>query len=486
MASAQDMESITQAGHYIESRNASLNKYIKRSNRIQRRLLRNLKRKEAKLSHKLAEKDSLLFIAYRSTAINYDSIANLAVDTSTQFTSIGSRKTIADSLKDINQFIQDQRAKIKLLPSGTKMGNCTNAYERQIDQLRQRLDAQQQINSLVEQRGKELENLLSSKNVDGLRSIQKEIYYAGEKIKAWKNLADDPDEAEEKAMEYLQGTEGFAEALNPFKGAYNGAGNNPSPSELERMGYQTKQSVNKMLQEKLGDQLTSVQQQMGQQVKQFQEQIKDVAILTNEVKQGINEGKQAVGQVKELKSRLKEIERPSFKKNPERGKPFWHRLTTGYTFQTSRAIAGDLKPAMLEIGGSIAFKHTPKLSYGIGFSGSIGLGRDWQNIHFSYEGIGLRVFCDMRMMYGFSFQTGYERSFRPSNRPYLQDNSKLSVGNNPLRDAFGAKQQSAYAGIMKRYRINSNWNGTFLLGYNFLWQESGFKTPFLLRFGWEK
>ncbi len=212
----------------------------------------------------------------------------------------------------------------------------------------------------------------------------------------------------------------------------------------------------------------------------------------NEAKKGIAEAKQTISEVKQTKDKLKHIEKPTFKKNPERGKPFLQRIEVQYNFGTTRASTDELRPAMLELGAAVAFKHTPRLSYGIGLGLSTGLGRNWQNIRLTYEGLSTRAFTDWKAIYGFSLQAGYERIFRPANRPYLSDlpgnndPSKPIVEENAIQKAFGGQQQSAYIGIMKRYRINSKVNGTFLVGYNFLWQQENLRSPFLLRFGWAK
>jgi len=259
---------------------------------------------------------------------------------------------------------------------------------------------------------------------------------------------------------------------------------------LQRLGYQTKGQVNKMLQDKLGNNLQAVQQSMGEQVQQFSEKLSGVTDKVKEAKQTVQEAKQGLEEVKAAKEKLKQIEKPVFKKNPERGKPFWQRLETQYNFQTTRATPDGFRPAMLELGASVAFKHTPALSYGVGIATSIGLGRNWQNIKLSYEGVSARAYADWILLYGFSAQAGYERIFRPLNRAYLdeptQPAGQPAREENALKQAFGGQQQVAYIGIMKRYRINSKWSGTFLAGYNFLWQQNNLKTPFLLRLGWGK
>jgi len=486
VASSQDLETIVTGEQYLSSRTAALDKYLKRAERIQQKLLKKLRRQEARLARKLADKDSTRYAQYKNMPLTYDSIAARSADTAVAKAQPGAKTTIIDSLKKVQNFVQQQSQRLGGASCLAGKAGLSDDYSKQLNELQQKISAQQQVKELVQQRSQALEGLMGGKEVAGLKKMQKDIYYAGEKIKAWKQLADDPDEAEEKALEYLQGTEGFSEALSTNNNAFGGMGNNATAADLERMGYQTKQSMNKMLQQKLGDQLNNVQQQMGEQVQQFQEQFKEVTGAVSEARQGINEGKQALNQARRAKDQLKQLEKPSFKKNPERGKPFWQRLETQYNFQTSRVSPDGLRPAMLELGASVAFKHTPRLSHGIGISASMGLGRDWQNIRFSYEGISLRAFSDWQWLYGFSLQAGYERAFRPQNRPYLPGATQPNDKDNALKDAFGAQQQAAYAGIMKRYRINSKWSGTFLAGYNFLWREGGMRSPFLLRFGWEK
>lgn len=487
-----DSAAIQYADQYLDSRTAALDKYLDRSEGIQQRLLQKLRRKEARMLRKLAAKDSTLYRQYVVEQIAYDSIATLARDTAALARMKQNSGRLIDSLKAIQQFIGKQSGKLDEASALAGKAGANLPYTDEISKIQARLNAQQGLDQLMQQRSKALESLAGQANIGGLQSIQKDLYYAREKIKNWKSLADDPDAAEEKAMEYLQGTEGFQEMLNPHRNAYGGLGPNATAADLQRMGYQTKSQVNNMLQQKLGNNLGAVQQQMADQVQQYSDKLHDVTGKVQEAKQTVNEAKQTLAEAKATKDQLKQIEKPAFRKNPERGKPFWQRFEVQYNFQTNRAGTDGLKPAMLELGASAAFKHSPRLSYGAGLALSTGLGQNWQNIRFSYEGISTRVYADWKAIYGFSLQAGYERTFRPANRAYLpeQSSNPSQPGNadddNFFKESFGGQQQAAYLGIMKRYRINSKWSGTFLLGYNFLWQEEGMRSPILLRFGWGK
>ncbi len=485
-ASAQSENGITQASLYLENKTEALEKYLKRSDRIQQRLLRRLQQKEKRMLAKLAAKDSTAYNEYQSRSISFDSIAVLSKDT-TALARLGNRRNAAiDSLKGIGQFIQQQSGRLQGagIPGGQALAG--SEYAGKITELQGKLNAEQQVKDLIRQRTQNLEQMAKGAGIPGLTGIQKDVYYAQEKMKAWRGLADDPDAVEEKAMEYLQGIEGFESYIGNNK---NGLGSRLSAADLQNMGYQTKGQVQQKLSEKFGN-LQVVQQAMQGQIKDFSNQLGKVTDKVKEAGNLAQEARQGLQEAKATKDKLKHIEKPAFHKNPERGKPFWQRLETQYNFQTTRASPDGLRPAMVELGAGIAFKHTPKLSYGIGIATSIGLGQDWQNIRLSYEGITARVYAEWKLLYDFSLQAGYERALRPAGRAYLEDNrndpqSAVASGN-ALKAAFGGGQEAAYLGIMKRYRISNKWSGTFMAGYNFLWQQSNLRTPFMLRLGWAK
>ncbi len=493
-ANAQETEqSITYAEKYLDARTSDLSKYLNRSGKIEQRLLRRLQRKEAKIARKLAAKDSALYKQYIGQRLSYDSIARLQQDsTSLRERFAGKKNALVDSLKNVQSFINKQSDKLSSVTSLAGKTGTDIPYAAELSKLQQQLNAQQGIDELIKQRTSNLEQLAGSHSISGLQHIQKQVYYAQEKIKAWKKLADDPDEAEEEALEYLQGTPGFSEAFSSKSNAFGGLGNNATAEDLQKLGYQTKGQINAMLQQKLGNNLGSVQEQLSKQVQEYTDKLGDVSGKVKDAKQSISEARQTIAEAKQAKDKLKHIEKPTFKKNPERAKPFWQRLEPAYTFQTTRATPDGLRPAMLELAASVAFKHSPRLSYGLGISLSTGLGQNWQNIRFTYEGIGIRAFSDWKALYGFSLQAGYERTFRPQNRAYINDKPGGSDPSNPesndniFKEAFGGQQQAAYMGIMKRYRLNSKYNGTIMAGYNFLWQQEQLRSPWLLRFGWSK
>jgi hypothetical protein len=248
------------------------------------------------------------------------------------------------------------------------------------------------------------------------------------------------------------------------------------------MGYQTKGMVGKALQKQFGDNLNIVQEQAGQQLAAYQKELNKVTDKAKDAKTLFADTKNSATH---LKQSLQHIQKPAFK-NPMRGVPFLLRWQPRYDFQTTRAM--DSRPAMLNLSAGLAYKQTPKLKMGLGISADIGMGKDWQHLKLSYEGISLKAFVDYDVIFGIAVEGGYERAFRPANRSYLQGNeaTQTELDNNIIQKSFGNQQQAAYLGLMKSYQLNNKWNGTFMIGYNFLYQRYGLRTPLMIRIGWEK
>lgn len=486
-----DTTGIHAADDYLDRRTRSFEKYLHKSQKLQQRLLHRLRHKEQKTLRKLAAKDSALYYQYLAAG-SFDSISRLQNDSACLAKIKNTPNTLVDSLKGICRFLQQKQQQLQQVAGQAGNLGIDLPYTDQLSQLQQQAGVLQHTSQLLQKKWNNLLQLnqAQSLNLSGLTQLQKHYYYAGEKIKALKQIADDPDEAEEKAWEYLQGIEGFDSFIRPESNAWGGLGNNASAADLERLGFQTKSSVNKALQQKLGDQLANVQQQMAEDISQYSEPLKALQQKANEVKSSAQALREQAKALQEQGQQVRDALHPGFSPNPERGKPFWQRIEKQYHFRTLRASVEGERPAMLELGGSLGFKHTPRLSYGLGLNAQLGLGSNWQHLRFSYEGLTGSAYADLKLWLGISGQAGYEYSLRPRNRPYLTENqqqSPVATGTEDIfRQAFGGRQQAAYIGFMKRYRINSQWNGTLLIAYDLLWQQQGLRTPIMLRMGWAK
>jgi hypothetical protein len=291
-------------------------------------------------------------------------------------------------------------------------------------------------------------------------------------MNVYKEWEEEPTKAEDKAMEYLEGTEGFDshmdKAMNSGTNSMQGlAGGNASKSDLEKMGFQTKSQLQSSLKAKFGNNLGAVGQNMGKQIGDFQNKTKDIT-------KGISEAKQSKQSIEQVKN----IDNPSFKVNPMRGLPLSKRIEKQLNWQMTRAtIEG--KPAMLEASAMAGFKHTPHLSYGLGLATAIGLGKNWDNIHFSLQGIGLRTYANWQWQYGIGAYAGYERMYKQA---VFVNNSETASSLAPTAHDNNTYSESLLAGLTKNYSINSKWKGQIQVLYDFWWQQKGLASPIIIRF----
>jgi len=468
---AQENEPVyVQGRKYLDLNIRSLEKYSKRLDRTQQNLLKKLKRKEERLAHQLKRNDSLGYSRLQAQSLSFDSILKISrhPDSATFAAKAlkGGQKSI-DSLKGIFKFIQGKATRVTGASALSHEGGQAD-YTQQLDGLQGRLAYDQYINELTQQHTKNLEGLAGGKH--GIRGIQKELFYAKAKISEWKKLADEPDKAEELALEYLQGTKGFDAAMKGAMSSGSGRGmaGASSADDLEKMGFQTKRMMNAALQQKFGNNLSAVQGNMGKDVQQWQDKATGLQKDIRETGQSLRN--------------LKNSTKPDFKVNPMRGIPFWMRIEKQYSFNTSRATTltdGVKRPALLTLSASAAYRHTAKLSTGLGLAGDIGLGENWSSIRFSFECIGVRTFINWELIYGVGLYGGYERTYKQY--VFKADQDALVFDNSSVHNTRNY-HEAVLLGLTKKYKINSKWNGAVQLLYDVWWSEKGLRSPLILRF----
>lgn len=457
---------------YIQKQYRQHLQYQQKASRAQQRMLRKLQRQECRLAAKLQRSDSTLYAQYQKlNAADFDSLRKTAMDTALLNKMAGMQSVKAlDSLKKIQSFIQQK------IPGGTGLSIPG------MDKLNSQLNAQEYLKAQLKKRSDALNRLLGqSAFASQLGRLNKAYGYGTQQAGYWKKIVQDPDATEEKALDLLQGVEGFNEMLSRSSLPDMSSGN-PGEQELKQMGYQTKSSVNAALEQQFGNQLQQVQQQAAQQVQGYSKQLgleKQAAQTINKAKSMIKDTKDKVKQARQgLRNPMADP------KNPMRCIPFWQRWEYQYNLQTQRASPNGQKPVMVQAGVNAAYRHSLRISIGVGLDASLGLGRDWQHMRLSYEGLTGRVFLDGQLIWGISLQGGYEKSLKPLNRPYVQLQERYGNASN-VRTAMGLLQDAAYIGLMKTYRINRNQQGTFLIGYNFLNDKTGINSPWIIRLGYK-
>jgi hypothetical protein len=465
VSSGEEAQVIQYGRKYLDLNIHALDKYTCRIERQQKLLLHKLKKKEQRFARQLKQKDSAAYVRYKANPLSYDSISHLLHPDSATFVTKTARKTnkVVDSLKVIQSFLQNKAAKAGI--DNSSLGK----YGGELGALQQKLDYNEYINGLISQHTNSLKGLGTKANIPALSGIEQQLFYGKSRIAAWKQVAEEPSKLEEKALEYLQGTQGLGQALSKATTDPNGMQAGMSTDDLERMGFQTKSSVNKALQQKLGTNMGQVQQQMGAQVSEWQDKTQGALSEIKQVKQ----------ELKQTTQQVKHIQKPSFKINPMRGKPFWQRVEKGYNFQTTRA-ANDGKPAMLQLAGTAGFKWSPKLTTGAGVAAGFGLGKDWSHIHFSFEGVGLRTYAEWKWIYGIGIYGGYERTYKQF--AFIKNKENTEPALMPSTHNTATWNESALLGLTKSYKINSKWNGAVQVLYDAWWREKGLRGPIILRF----
>jgi len=468
----QEATAVYYGKHYLELNIRSLDKYNQRLAHQQDRLLHQLKKKENRLQHQLRRSDSVAYLRFKNQPLSYDSISRLAnADSTTMATKVSRRRNaVFDSLKGVANFIQ---TKSSVLTEGAVN---TSSYNTELQSLQQKIDYRDYINELITQRTNNLKSIVGNNSLSSFAGIQKEVFYGKARMNVWKQVSEDPSKLEEKALEYLQGTEGFDKAVAQST-SVGGMQAGMNPSDLEKMGYQTKDQLNKALQQKFGNSLGQVQQAMGGQLADWQNKAHDITSKVKDTKQ------QMAGTKGQLTSAKSQIKKPSVQlnKNPMRGLPFWRRLEKQYNWQTTRATPAGA-PAILQGAAMVGYRQTPKLSYGIGAALNIGMGQDWNHIQFSFEGLSLRSYLQYKFVYGIGVYGGYERMYKQAAfaSSGKTTSSELPTSLNPHNTTN--YNESILLGLTKSYKLNSKWNGQIQVMYDVWWKEKGLNSPILLRF----
>jgi hypothetical protein len=467
VSAQEEGEVLYQGKRYISLNIKSLDKYNERVTKQQARLLKKLKSKENKYANKLKRRDSASYAKYSEQPLTYDSISKLQkTDSGLNYSRISKRGNASvDSLKNIQTFLQNkihlQNGQSADLPaSDTKLG-----------QLKAQGNYSNYINDLISQRTNNLKSISqgSKVNIGAFNGISKQVFYAKEKMKVFKNMNDEPSEAEEMALESLQGYDGFDKYMltaDPNSMAALSA-KGASASDLEKLGFQTKRQMSDQLQKKFGGDLGGLQQKMSGQINDFKAKLKK-----------LEDAKNSASETKNTLTKLGHTEKPIFRPNAMRGLPLAKRIERQLNWQTTRATL-DGQPAMFQLAAMAGFKHTPKLTYGVGLATSIGFGQSWNNIRFSFQGIGLRSYAEWKLLYGVGAYAGYERIYKQTaffdSKVAQQPTETYAPHNNR------SYNESVLIGLTKTYKVNDKWNGSMQVLYDVYWKEKGLRSPIILR-----
>jgi hypothetical protein len=437
---------------YVNLRAEKFNNYFTKSKKETNRLLKKIAKQEKKILKKLQSKDSMACNNLKNK-VSFDSIKSLA-NNKKQIIGKGKNaiNSSIDSLQNITNYVN------KLATKANTIGINTDA----IANVKNKFEYEQYIKQLIANRQQDLKNAVAKypdlqKN---MLQIDKQTFYYKERLTYYKNLANNSTALEEKGLQFIMGTTGLSNGFNN-----NDAMPSGNEAELAKMGYQTKSVVNKQINTQLNtsnpQQLQALNNKIGETKKQYQA---------------------LIGKTKSVKKEIGKFKKTNFTINPIQCVPLKARFEKSFTWQI--VPAKDDLPVTLNTQLQLGLKLDKNFTTAIGLGTSLGLGKNMYNIKPSYQGATINTNVDWKAIWGISIQAGAERQFAKYQTNYIatRDNgipNQTITTNKYYRDIV-------YTGLMKTYKLNAKYNGTFLLAYNFLNNQYNNQSPWIVRWGWKK
>lgn len=219
-------------------------------------------------------------------------------------------------------------------------------------------------------------------------------------------------------------------------------------------GLQTRAGVQQQLNTRFASMGANPQQFMQQQMQSGQGQL-------NKLKDKVNK----------LGGGSSNMDMPDFTPNTQKTKKFLDRIEYGLNIQSQKARY--YFPATSDIAITAGYKLNDKSTIGLGLSYKLGLGKGWDRLQLTSEGIGLRSYVDIKAKGSFWLSGGYEQN-------YLQSFKHIAA----LKQ-HSAWKQSALAGLTKKIKVSKKKTTSIQLLYDFLHNRNNLTSPALqFRVGW--
>ncbi len=437
--------------------------------------IRKMASREARLKRKLEKNGDSAAVktlfsgdpAQRYAAL----LRRLQGDTSATLRAVsGAYSPYADSLHGAISFVSRNPQLLdasKLSP--TDIQNSLNQYA----QLQNKLQDAGEIQQFMQQRKAQISQYLNQYThlpggiTDEYNAYNKQLYYYGEQVKAYKDMLGDPDKMMTSALQLLDKLPSFSSFMrsnsmlsgllgmggNPIAGAPGAPGGSGAGTTVQ--GLATRDQV----------------------MNAFQEQAGAGPNATALAQQNIGS---AQGQIDQLRDKMSgsgsnggNIDMPDFKPNSQKTKSFLKRLEFGTNLQTTHG--NYYFPTTTDLGISLGYKIDDHNSIGIGASYKMGWGTDINHVKVSSQGMGLRSYLDMQMKKSWYASGGFEYN-------YQQPVTSAQVLND-----LSSWQQSGLIGVSKIVSMKTRAfkNTKMQLLWDFLsYQQIPRAQPFKFRVGY--
>lgn len=434
-------------------------KYAKRITRKTDRVLKKLMKWESKIQRLVTKLDPTL-------AKQLFDPPNLTFKEIYEKSQIIEYKSLSLS-QTFDRYQDDLKSKVGFIKKLNDENQGVITAQRQLDKAIGLLDScnykqavANQIKDMIQQRKQQLINqsiqLLGKHKM--LKHIQKETFYYGEALKNYKALFNNPDNVEKLAGELLKninGFEQFASSQSGISGLFStgpgiGAGSNSISNALPSR--------------------SSLQQQLATQIPSLE---------------NLNPQQLIIGSIQSAKASLDDMrdkaqnalqgmknELISFKPNRQKALTFKQRLEYGFDVQFKRGT--NYYPGVTDLSARIGYKINDATSAGLGLAVKIGLGKGWDQIQLSGEGLGLRAYYRWKRKNGWFIQGNIEND-------YSKTISKISDLNNQLN-----WKVSGLVGLGKTITAWKKKSNSIQLLYDiFYFKKTPVAQPFVIRIGYD-
>jgi hypothetical protein len=416
--------------------------------------VKRLQKQEARIKAKMARTDSLKAAEiFGHAEQSYEELQKRIANASgRQY--IPSLDTLSVSLRFLEQnssAINGERDKIK--QALAKVNGLEGQFQRA-----------EEIKKFLKERRQYLKERLSQLGfAKQLKRLNKQAYYYSEQLNEYKALLKDHKKAERKAVELLSKTKLFKDFFRKnsmLASLFRMPGDPNDPATQANLaGLQTRAQVNNLIQQQVGN-APAAQAQFRQNIQEAQSRMNK---LKEEIlRKGSGSGSSSDAEMPE-----------GFKPNNQKTKSFLKRLEYGTNIQTQKAT--NFFPVTSDIGLSVGYKLNDKSIIGIGGSYKMGMGRGWNHLRLSNEGIGIRSFIDWKIKGSFWISGGYEQNYKTAFSDFSQLND------------YSAWQQSGLIGLSKVVSLKTKFfkKTKLQLLWDFLSYEQVPKTqPVVFRIGY--
>lgn len=297
----------------------------------------------------------------------------------------------ADSINTALAFLSQQ-----VSPGSSQLQKQISISLADYRQLQGKFSNADQLKTLLRKRQEFLKQQLANTPLaKEFKKFQTQVYYYRAQVNEYKKALSDPREMGKRLLATVRKIPAFQSFFHKYSqlaAMFSTPGDYGSMASLQ--GLQTRAGVQSMINQRIASGGAGAQQLVQQNIAAAQSQLQQLKQKLSQLKSGGDA----------------EMDIPGFKPNDQRTKSFYKRLEFGTNLQTQKSQY--YFPATTDIGLSVGYKLNDKSIVGVGASYKLGLGKGWNDIQLTHQGIGVRSFVEWKLKGSFFVTGGYEQNYR--------------------------------------------------------------------------